>query len=191
MINWSGWIFGLSQPFENAIWYLVCLWLYGWMMVFLTVGWSVLKQGVGWLFRITRCNRFFAYIFIIIYIKVIGKHSAKRSFAKRIKENMSVILWLLLIVGILETFAAEWNTKDYMKREHCLIKPYQGSSISIILIFARKKFFFYWASTHNDLFIHYSIVIFYTVIHLHYGFEVTKQWIKLFFTWFFLQYYII
>ncbi|KAL6445477.1 hypothetical protein ACFW04_000807 [Cataglyphis niger] len=44
---------------------------------------------------------------------------------------MSVILWLLLIVGILESFAAEWNTKDYMKREHCLNKPYQGTGMTI------------------------------------------------------------
>ncbi|CAB3369477.1 Hypothetical predicted protein [Cloeon dipterum] len=27
--------------------------------------------------------------------------------------------------------SAEWNTKDYMKREHSLIKPYQASSMSI------------------------------------------------------------
>lgn len=27
--------------------------------------------------------------------------------------------------------SAQWNTKDYMKREHSLIKPYQGSGMSI------------------------------------------------------------
>ncbi|XP_063239555.1 vesicular integral-membrane protein VIP36 [Bacillus rossius redtenbacheri] len=27
--------------------------------------------------------------------------------------------------------SAEWNTKDFMKREHCLIKPYQGSGMTI------------------------------------------------------------
>jgi mannose-binding lectin 2 len=31
-------------------------------------------------------------------------------------------LFMLLFLQI----KAEWNTKDYMKREHSLIKPYQG-----------------------------------------------------------------
>ncbi|XP_029172338.1 vesicular integral-membrane protein VIP36 [Nylanderia fulva] len=48
------------------------------------------------------------------------------------KENMSVIsCLLLLIIGIFESFAAEWNTKDYMKREHSLVKPYQGTGMTM------------------------------------------------------------
>ncbi|XP_014470730.1 PREDICTED: vesicular integral-membrane protein VIP36 [Dinoponera quadriceps] len=38
---------------------------------------------------------------------------------------------LLLIVSVLTSCAAEWNTKDYMKREHSLIKPYQGAGMTI------------------------------------------------------------
>jgi len=34
----------------------------------------------------------------------------------------SILFTLLLFLQI----NAEWNTKDYMKREHSLIKPYQG-----------------------------------------------------------------
>lgn len=46
---------------------------------------------------------------------------------------MNAISYLLLIISVLESVAQEWNTKDYMKREHSLIKPYQGSSILIYL----------------------------------------------------------
>lgn len=41
----------------------------------------------------------------------------------------SVFLCLLLLL-FLQT-KAEWNTKDYMKREHSLIKPYQGAGMTI------------------------------------------------------------
>lgn len=41
----------------------------------------------------------------------------------------SIILSLLLLFFL--QIRAEWNTKDYMKREHCLIKPYQGSGMTI------------------------------------------------------------
>ncbi|XP_069679328.1 vesicular integral-membrane protein VIP36 [Periplaneta americana] len=41
----------------------------------------------------------------------------------------SIILSLLLL--FLLQIKAEWNTKDYMKREHCLIKPYQGAGMTI------------------------------------------------------------
>lgn len=39
---------------------------------------------------------------------------------------MYVTLIFVLIVSILKFTSAEWNTKDYMKREHSLIRPYQG-----------------------------------------------------------------
>ncbi|CAL7938214.1 unnamed protein product [Xylocopa violacea] len=45
---------------------------------------------------------------------------------------MIVVPCLILIVSALELIAAaEWNTKDYMKREHSLIRPYQGSGMTI------------------------------------------------------------
>ncbi|KOX69869.1 Vesicular integral-membrane protein VIP36 [Melipona quadrifasciata] len=43
---------------------------------------------------------------------------------------MNVIpCWIL--ISVLELVSAEWNTKDYMKREHSLIRPYQGSGMTI------------------------------------------------------------
>lgn len=44
---------------------------------------------------------------------------------------MHAILIYFLIVGILRSVNAEWSTKDYMKREHSLIRPYQGSGMTI------------------------------------------------------------
>ncbi|XP_012281564.1 vesicular integral-membrane protein VIP36 [Orussus abietinus] len=44
---------------------------------------------------------------------------------------MSACRCYVLIVGILGAVGAEWNTKDYMKREHSLIRPYQGSGMTI------------------------------------------------------------
>ena len=35
-------------------------------------------------------------------------------------------VFLCALVLLLSAADAEWNTKDYMKREHSLIKPYQG-----------------------------------------------------------------
>lgn len=32
----------------------------------------------------------------------------------------------VLTIGILGAIGAEWNTKDYMKKEHSLVRPYQG-----------------------------------------------------------------
>lgn len=44
----------------------------------------------------------------------------------------AIVSWLLLIVGVsVSSVAAEWNTKDYMKREHSLIKPYQGTGMTM------------------------------------------------------------
>ncbi|XP_071441797.1 vesicular integral-membrane protein VIP36 isoform X1 [Hetaerina americana] len=41
------------------------------------------------------------------------------------------ILTYILFLLSSSHISAEWNTKDYMKREHSLIKPYQGSGMSI------------------------------------------------------------
>ncbi|XP_003401073.2 vesicular integral-membrane protein VIP36 [Bombus terrestris] len=40
-----------------------------------------------------------------------------------------VSCWIL--ISVLELVTAEWNTNDYMKREHCLIRPYQVSGTTI------------------------------------------------------------
>ena len=53
--------------------------------------------------------------------------------SERSRINMVVISWLLLLIGVVESFATEWNTQDYMKREHSLIRPYQGPLIVIYL----------------------------------------------------------
>ncbi|KDR14191.1 vesicular integral-membrane protein VIP36 [Zootermopsis nevadensis] len=40
-------------------------------------------------------------------------------------------LLLSMLVLFFMQIKAEWNTKDYMKREHSLIKPYQGAGMTI------------------------------------------------------------
>ena len=37
----------------------------------------------------------------------------------------SIVITLLLLIAA-DLSNAEWNTKDYQRREHSLIKPYQG-----------------------------------------------------------------
>lgn len=44
------------------------------------------------------------------------------------KVKMSLSLLLLIIGFVFFVGAAEWNTMDYMKREHSLIRPYQGTN---------------------------------------------------------------
>lgn len=41
-------------------------------------------------------------------------------------SEVQILYCLLLFVA-----ASQWNTKDYLKREHSLMKPYQGSGIAI------------------------------------------------------------
>jgi len=37
-----------------------------------------------------------------------------------------------IFIALFVTFSdAQWNTNDYMKREHSLVKPYQGSGFGI------------------------------------------------------------
>nr|ATU82906.1 secreted Lectin-like protein [Pristhesancus plagipennis] len=38
-------------------------------------------------------------------------------------NKLLILLNLLIVVNVL----AEWNSNDFMKREHSLIKPYQGN----------------------------------------------------------------
>ena len=35
------------------------------------------------------------------------------------------------IISFLTLVRAEWNTKDFQKREHSLVKPYQGSGFGV------------------------------------------------------------
>ncbi|XP_033343087.1 vesicular integral-membrane protein VIP36 [Megalopta genalis] len=44
---------------------------------------------------------------------------------------MNVISCFLFVASLWQLATAEWNTKDYMKREHSLIRPYQGSGMTI------------------------------------------------------------
>jgi len=36
-----------------------------------------------------------------------------------------IFVYLIILVQVL----GEWNTEDYLKREHTLVKPYQGDLI--------------------------------------------------------------
>lgn len=36
-------------------------------------------------------------------------------------------VFLLLLSLLTKDVYSEWNTRDYMKREHSLLKPYQGN----------------------------------------------------------------
>ena len=40
-------------------------------------------------------------------------------------------LTLTVLLAQPNLFWAEWNTKDFQKREHSLIKPYQGSGFGV------------------------------------------------------------
>lgn len=44
---------------------------------------------------------------------------------------MNATTFLILIASVIQLACAEWSTKDYMKREHSLIRPYQGSGMTI------------------------------------------------------------
>ncbi|XP_076295456.1 vesicular integral-membrane protein VIP36 isoform X2 [Lasioglossum baleicum] len=44
---------------------------------------------------------------------------------------MNVISCFLFVASVWQLANAEWNTKDYMKREHSLVRPYQGSGMTI------------------------------------------------------------
>lgn len=45
-----------------------------------------------------------------------------------LKCSNSIACFLL---GLVQIVSCEWNTEDYLKREHSLLKPYQGSGMSI------------------------------------------------------------
>ncbi|XP_023220156.1 vesicular integral-membrane protein VIP36-like [Centruroides sculpturatus] len=46
-------------------------------------------------------------------------------------ERTSSFILFIFITSISNLTLAQWNTKDYLKREHSLIKPYQGSGMTI------------------------------------------------------------
>ena len=52
------------------------------------------------------------------------------------KRNSELIWCYVFLVGVLNVVGAEWNTNDYMKREHSLVRPYQGSKNLINSSFA-------------------------------------------------------
>lgn len=41
-------------------------------------------------------------------------------------------LWARLLFLSMTFVSAEWNTNDYMKREHSVVRPYQGESLLMI-----------------------------------------------------------
>lgn len=49
-------------------------------------------------------------------------------FTKIIVKNVcsSLYLFLFLFPFLMKQLYSEWNTRDYMKREHSLLRPYQG-----------------------------------------------------------------
>lgn len=46
-------------------------------------------------------------------------------------ENSQLLWYYIFLVGVLNVVGAEWNTNDYMKREHSLVRPYQGSGMTM------------------------------------------------------------
>lgn len=40
-----------------------------------------------------------------------------------------------LLFNIFNVAIAEWNSNDYMKREHSLVRPYQGRNLFSIFLF--------------------------------------------------------
>lgn len=42
-----------------------------------------------------------------------------------------IIVFKLIYVFLYSWVSATWNTQDYMKRDHSLIKPYQGKGIEL------------------------------------------------------------
>jgi len=52
-----------------------------------------------------------------------------------LKNNFTIFNVFLIIFSFLTREAySEWNTRDYMKREHSLLKPYQGI-LFVLLMF--------------------------------------------------------
>ena len=45
-----------------------------------------------------------------------------------VRYSLTVLTLVMVKVNILN---AEWNTKDFLKREHSLVKPYQGSGFGV------------------------------------------------------------
>ncbi|KAL7306084.1 hypothetical protein TKK_0001538 [Trichogramma kaykai] len=50
---------------------------------------------------------------------------------QRVKKSNWALGLLLIGVFFVVAVTAEWNSNDYMKREHSLIRPYQGSGMTI------------------------------------------------------------
>lgn len=44
-----------------------------------------------------------------------------------LKDSSMYLLYNLFLFILIDIIQAEWNTKDFMKREHSLIKPYYGN----------------------------------------------------------------
>jgi len=53
----------------------------------------------------------------------------KKSVMAAIINLLVVFVFCLLVGGVL----SEWNTKDYLKKEHSLVKPYNGMLVWLII----------------------------------------------------------
>uniref|UniRef100_T1ISH8 L-type lectin-like domain-containing protein n=1 Tax=Strigamia maritima TaxID=126957 RepID=T1ISH8_STRMM len=42
-----------------------------------------------------------------------------------------LVSYIVLVCSCINSVSTEWNTKDYLKKEHSLIKPYQGAGLQI------------------------------------------------------------
>lgn len=62
-----------------------------------------------------------------------------KHFKKFISSNVCIKLYGFIIVFPFLTgeVYTEWNTRDYMKRDHSLLKPYQGK---IIMYYRHVKY---------------------------------------------------
>ena len=42
-----------------------------------------------------------------------------------------VVRYIVLLLSVTPFLSAEWNAKDFLKREHSLVRPYQGSGFGV------------------------------------------------------------
>lgn len=61
----------------------------------------------------------------------VRKKKNQKKITKMTKNNLNkLILSTISIILLVRELNAQYDSNDYMKREHSLVKPYQGKSIS-------------------------------------------------------------
>lgn len=43
--------------------------------------------------------------------------------------KFKMLLYYILLINLFNIVTGEWNSNDYMKREHSLVRPYQGKNL--------------------------------------------------------------